>query len=159
MGAAALSTGCKGSRATNQPIPATAVPPAVYGENSLVTDEVRAECAVLTEIPEYIVANAPGATLGGSNGADRVLSLEITYMMGPGGGSWSGPKHIIMEGTLTDSGQTIGTFRVKRTNTGKMWAFDGTCSLLQDLSEELGEDIGQWLHAPTMDALLGELEP
>ena len=35
--------------------------------------------------------------------------------------------------------------------------FKGTCSILDTCIEELGEDIAEWLLAPSMDGRLGEL--
>ena len=45
---AAVSTGCRPSTAS---IPPTAIPTAVYGENSGVTDAVRGSCPLTTRIP------------------------------------------------------------------------------------------------------------
>ena len=88
-----------------------------------------------------------------------MLSLEITQIMGGGGGAWSGPKRIVLEGTLTEGGQQIGSFRAQRTSGGGAWGgYKGTCSILEICAEELGEDVGKWMHGPTQGAKLGELE-
>lgn len=156
---AAGGLGCKGSKVPDAgPIPATVIPAVVFAGDSGVTDDVKAECGLERRIPAWIADNAPGATPGAANGAGRVLTLEITGIMGAGGGAWSGPKQIRMSGTLADNGQVIGTFKARRTTTGGMWGgYKGTCSMLEICGEELGEDVGAWLQNPTMDARLGEL--
>jgi hypothetical protein len=157
----AAASGCKkdgDTEAPTGPIPATTVAPITYAEDAGVTKEVRAECGLDKKIPEDIADNAPGATPGAADASGRVLAMEITQLMGTGGGVWSGPKQIVLEGTLTENGNVIGSFTARRTTTGGAWGgYKGTCSLLERCSEELGEDIGAWLHRPTMDAKLGEL--
>lgn len=154
---AILSTGCKGSRSPDQQIPATVIPPASYAETAGVTDDVKAECELEMSVPQWIAENAPGASPGVAGDANRVLAIEITHMMGAGGGAWSGPKQLVVSGTLTENGTTIGTFQGRRTTGGGMYAkFKTTCSMLSTCGEELGEDIGVWLQNPTMDAKLGE---
>jgi hypothetical protein len=32
----------------------------------------------------------------------------------------------------------------------------GTCSMLKRVAKKLGQDIGKWLKAPEMDAMLGD---
>lgn len=157
----AAALGCKqndGSNAPTGPIPATTVAPITYAQDAGVSADVRAECGLETKIPEYIAKSAPGLTPGAAGGSGRVLAMEITQVMGAGGGMWSGPKQIVMSGTLTENGAVIGSFKARRTTTGGAWGgYKGTCSLLDRCGEALGGDIGAWLHSPTTDAKLGEL--
>lgn len=159
----AAALGCEkdkeDTKAPTGPIAATTIAPVTYAEDAGVTKEVRAECELDKKLPEHIADHAEGLAPGAADASGRVLSLEITQMMGAGGGVWSGPKQIVLSGTLAENGQVIGSFKARRTTTGGAWGgYKGTCSLLERCSEELGEDIGEWLHRPTMDAKLGELD-
>jgi hypothetical protein len=159
----AAALGCEkdreGSNVPSGPIPPTTVVPVTFAENSGVPDDVKKECHLETRIPEWVAENAKGAAPGAAGASGRVLTMEIKSLMGTGGGAWSGPKQILMEGTLTENGQTIANFTARRTSGGGAWGgYKGTCSILEICGEELGEDIGKWLRAPTMDAKLGELE-
>ena len=149
---AIFATGCKGSRSPNQAMPPTVIPPVTYAETAAVSDDVRAECELQTSIPLWISENAPGASLGAASDSGRVLTVVITHMMGADGAAWSGPKQLVVSGTLTEDGATIGTFQGRRT-TDRGYS---TCSMLSTCGEDLSEDIGEWLQSPTMDAKLGE---
>lgn len=35
--------------------------------------------------------------------------------------------------------------------------FTTTCGIMEDVVEELAEDVGRWLHRPTLHARLGDL--
>jgi hypothetical protein len=146
------------SKVPDGPIPPTAIPPVTFSADSGVTDDVVKECKLQTRIPQWIADNADGAKPGPADGTPRVLTIEVTRAMATGGGAWSGPKQLIARGTLTENGQEIASFRAQRTSGGGAWGgYKGTCGILEICGEELGEDIGLWLRAPTKDALLGEL--
>ena len=69
-----------------------------------------------------------------------------------GGGPFSGPKWMTVEGKLYDKGKLIGSFRAKRLST----AVKSTCGTLARISQAIGQDIAAWLQAPSMDAELGD---
>jgi len=169
IAACALAVACFGCKkdqpetttpaaSSSTPAAPTTVLLATYGANSGVTDNVRNECTLEHKVAEYIVEAAPGASVGAAGTPGRVLAVEITTVIGAGGGAWSGAKSLELTGTLTENGAPIGTFRGRRsTSGGAFGGYKGTCTLLHRDAKALGQDIAGWLAAPTMNALLGEL--
>jgi len=131
---------------------------------SAMPEDVRTECNPEEGLVNYIVEEAKSEGFGvalvdsveGTPGV--VLEVRILSVLATGGGAWSGPKQVRCEGQLTQDGNVIGSFRGQRTSGGGMYGgFKGTCSILDNCIQELGEDIAEWLIAPTMDGRLGEL--
>ncbi|MBC8068163.1 MAG: hypothetical protein IAG13_07505 [Deltaproteobacteria bacterium] len=135
-----------------------AVPPATFAA-SVEAPKVVAECDLQNQLPQFLAEFAPGAAPGAGAGAGKVLTMEITHVMGFGGGLYSGPKQVVVKGTLTAGGQVVGSFEAKRTTVtgGAFGGFKGTCSLLHRTAKAVAKDVSEWLPAPTMDAKLGEL--
>lgn len=157
-----LPSGCKGEGSTQAPagsnaaIPATVAPPAVFAPE-VGSSNVREECDLQNSLPMFLSEYAPSVTPG-TPGSGRMLQMEIIGVLGHGGGIYSGPKQISVQGTLSDSGQVLGTFTAQRTTTGGAFGgYKGTCSLLGRTAKAVARDVSEWLVSPTMDARLGEL--
>lgn len=128
-----------------------------YADGADVRDAIKQECELETLIPEYIERGArksdieivlsddPGSATG------KVLQLEITYVLAPGGGGFSGPKSVTVRGELRDNGEVIGSFQAARFSTRG----SRTCTILDRCVRAIGEDIAAWLENPSMDAKLG----
>lgn len=70
-----------------------------------------------------------------------------------GGGGWSGPKWLVLEGKMTEKGKLLGSFEARRqTIRGSMRG----CGTLDSLSEEIAGDILEWLKTPSLNAKLGD---
>lgn len=132
------------------------VPPATFSA-SVDAPKVIAECDLQHRLPEFLTEFAPNTGPTGAGG--KTLTLEITHVMGFGGGLYSGPKQLVVKGTLTEGGAVTGSFEVKRTTVtgGAFGGYKGTCSLLHRVAKAVAKDVGEWLPSPTMDAKLGEL--
>ncbi|MES9943308.1 MAG: hypothetical protein ABW105_02795 [Candidatus Thiodiazotropha sp. 6PLUC1] len=137
-----------------------------YAAGSGVPDKVKAECVIDTQLPEYIgsFASASDITVVKKDGAvsskdkGRVLALEISNVIGSGGGAWSGSKSVAVTGELFENGKKIGSFNGRRSSGGGMFgAYKGTCSILDRCVKALGKDIAIWLIDPSMDDRIGEL--
>lgn len=132
---------------------------APFAKNAAVPSAVRAECGLEKKVPELIrdaahkkfdkVVLAPGVS---AKTPGKAMSLEITRVLAPGGGPWSGPKSVTVTGTLWDNGKVAGNFRAVRNTTRG----GGTCGMLERDAKEIADDIAKWLDAPGKDALLGE---
>lgn len=136
--------------------------PVVYAEDAHVPDKVKSECGLDQSIPEYIAGYAPMSSFvdfeGRGPGAQAAtLSIRLIGMAGTGGGAYTGPKFIELEGELTKGGEVIGSFSARRTSTGGMWGgYKGTCGILARCAKALGKDIGEWLENPKPNSTLGE---
>ena len=83
----------------------------------------------------------------------KKLALVATHLHAIGGGGWTGPKWLVLQGKLMDGKTLLGNFEVRRqTIRGSMRA----CGTLETLSEKITEDILEWLKAPGMNAKLGD---
>lgn len=135
-----------------------AVPPATFS-STVEAPKVIAECDLQNKLPLWLNEFAPNTAPGAGAGAGKVLTMEITHVMGFGGGLYSGPKQIVVKGSLSEGGQVKGTFEAKRTTVtgGAFGGYKGTCSLLHRTAKAVAKDVGEWLPSPTMDAKLGEL--
>jgi hypothetical protein len=134
--------------------------PAVYEKGAVINDKIKQECALDERVPDYVQNAARGSfdvsTAKSPSGAGKTLSLAISDVSNSGGGSWSGPKWLVISGTLKDNGKVIGTFRARRTATGAGWG-GSTCGMLNRCAKTLGKDVLKWLEQPSMNAKLGEL--
>ncbi len=137
--------------------------PAAYDRNAHITEKVKKECSVENRLSLLIQEQAKGkfnvvsAKNPGTDG--KALTLTILDVHGVGGGAWSGPKSITLQGTLKDRGRVIGTFTARRTSGGGVFgAYKSTCSILGRDAEALAKDIVTWLEKPTMNAGLGEIK-
>jgi hypothetical protein len=130
-----------------------------YSKDVHIPDAVRAECGLEQKTAEY-VRDALGGKFDKVSVADSVsgstpgkaLSLKITSVLAPGGGAWSGPKSVTVEGTLYDGGKTIGSFTARRHTTRG----HGTCGMLQRDAKEIADDISKWIGSPGMGDKLGD---
>lgn len=140
--------------------------PAAYGKDANVDPKVREECApdakvaaILKErlygkFDEIVATKNPAGA-----GPGKTLNLTITNVMGVGGGAWSGPKSISVQGTLKDQGKVVGSFNARRTSGGGPFGgYKGTCAILERCAESLATDIAGWMEKPVMNAALGEMK-
>ena len=133
-----------------------------FAEDSNAPGKVRDECNLGTKLTQFIqqYASKPGVTLTSDpidESQGKVLLLEITTVVGPSGGAWSGAKSVTVEGKLLHDGEVVGTFTAARySGGGAFGGYKGTCSILGRCVKAIGSDIAKWLAKPTMDARLGD---
>jgi len=107
-------------------------------------------------MPRYLAKESEGrvkvAEQNFDSVTDKKLVLVATHLHTIGGGSWTGPKWLVLEGKMMEGGKLLGNFEVRReTIRGSMRA----CGTLESLSEEISEDILEWLKKPGLNARLG----
>lgn len=126
-----------------------------FAEGSTVTDAVRAECGLERRIPEQIARNSPiPVALAVTPDGPTTLHTTVTYILGHGGGGFSGPKSITIHGELVQGGAVVASFDARRTT----MRGGGTCDQLRVVADAIGKDVRPWLAAPTLNAKLGEAE-
>ncbi len=108
-------------------------------------------------MPRYLAKESDGRVKVAEQNFDTItgkkLVLVATNLHTLGGGSWTGPKWLVLEGKMTEGGKLLGNFEVRRqTIRGSMRA----CGTLESLSEEITEDILKWLKKPSLNAKLGD---
>lgn len=137
---------------------------APYAQQLSVPDAVRAECNLPVRVTEFVkeyadkshdkvvlADNVSASTPG------QALSMKIVGLTGTGGGAWSGPKHVTVEGTLWENGKVKGTFTATRySGGGAFGGYKGTCAILGRCVKAIGKDVSEWLLAPKMNAKLGD---
>lgn len=127
-----------------------------YQKDDVTNETIRKECTWNTGMPQYLAKKSEGrvqvAEKNIDAAADKKLMLVATHLHSIGGGSWTGPKWLVLEGKLLEKGKLIGNFEARRqTIRGSM----KSCGTLESLSEEIGDDILEWLKNPGLNAKLG----
>ena len=141
-----------------RPSPAIRTAVAVTAENAETVDEdTRQTCPWDKMVPNSLVTNSSGHVVLSTEDLTSYLGpklvMQVTALHTAGGGRFSGPKWLALNGTLLDHGKTVGSFSVNRHTMSGSWK---GCTVLGNISDEVGDDILKWLEAPTMDAKLGD---
>ena len=128
-----------------------------YLKDDAVSEAVRRECKWNTTMPLALVEESKGGVKIADQNLDTVsskkLTLVATQLHTLGGGMYTGPKWLVLEGKLTEGSKLLGNFEARRqTIRGSFTA----CSTLESLSEDIAEDIVKWLKAPGLNAKLGD---
>jgi len=161
----ALFTACAGLPLTSLAAGSiTIANQAPFAQQLSVPEAVRAECNLPTKVIDFVKENAnknyDKVALADNVSAStpgQALSMKIVGLTGTGGGAYSGPKHVTVEGTLWENGKVKGTFTATRySGGGAFGGMKGTCSILGRCVQAIGKDVGGWLLAPSMNAKLGD---
>jgi hypothetical protein len=134
--------------------------PVTYAPDASVVQQVKDECHL-----EDMLARHVGDTLRKINrtgdgtlasqadaGDAKVLRLQITHVLGVGGGAWSGPKAMTVSADLIEDGKVARHTKINRWSVGGMWgAFKGTCSILDRTTVAISKDLGRWVRDPSYE--------
>ena len=132
--------------------------PITYAPGAEVVERVKTECHI-----EDMLANHVGEVLRKRNkgsagtiesGVDpsgaKVLKLQISHVLGIGGGAWTGPKAITVMADLVEDGKVVRHTKVNRWSVGGFWgAFKGTCSILDRSAIVIAKDMARWVRDPS----------
>jgi hypothetical protein len=130
-----------------------------FAESSGASQKLKEECQLETRVPQFLSQYADGIELvdGELGSAGRVLKLRISHVRATGGGAFSGPKTVTVEGRLSENGKPLGSFTATRYSGGGVFGgYKGTCSIVARCAKAIGKDIAEWLRNPKDGARLGD---
>jgi hypothetical protein len=128
-----------------------------YQSDDVANEDVRKECDWNTTMPRYLAEESDGRVKVAEKDFDKIagkkLVLVATNLHTLGGGPWTGPKWLVLEGKLMQGDKLLGNFEVRRQTISGSYR---SCSTLESLSEEISDDILEWLEKPGLNAKLGD---
>lgn len=134
-----------------------------FAKDSGVTPEIR-ECELADELIEELEDEADRyfqiGLVGDYKGLrGRVLVMRFAHVQGAGGGGISGSKSVTLIGRLLQDRDVVASFTAQRSTMNAYLGgyYRSTCDLLEHVTGELAGDVTDWLRAPTLGALLGDL--
>ena len=161
LGSAAVSAQADEAKSADGSIKVASVIP--ISDAADVRDAVRKECDLGGKLSGFIKQFGSNYDLNIEQTTDtgseqgKFLHVEIINVQGAGGGAWSGPKSVAIEGSLTENGKEVGTFHASRHSGGGAFSgFKSTCAIFGRDVKALGRDVAKWLKSPTMNASLGD---
>jgi hypothetical protein len=85
-------------------------------------------------------------------GDAKILRLQITHVLGFGGGAWSGPKATTVTADLIENGKVTRHTKINRWSVGGVWgAFKGSCSILDRTTIMISKDLSRWVRDPSYE--------
>ena len=126
-----------------------------YLNDNVGSGNIQNECTWNSTMPAALVAQSKGTVVSTDHDMTTVtgkkLIITATHVHAIGGGGFSGPKWITLEGKLTENGKLLGNFQLKRTTGGGGLRFGG-CKILEYISKALTQDVLKWLKNPQIMA-------
>lgn len=128
-----------------------------YLDAESADEDVRRDCDWNRTTAAYLASESEGrVVLPGSTAKPtprKRLTLVTQTLHTVGGGLWTGPKWVVIEGTLTEDGKTIGSFEGRRQSIAG--SLSG-CKTVRELGQAVADDILEWIDAPKMNSKLGD---
>ncbi|MFM0365726.1 hypothetical protein [Paraburkholderia sediminicola] len=134
--------------------------PVTYAPDASVVDQIKNECHIEDMLTSHVgealrKLNRTGdGTIASQTDAGnaKILRLQITHVLGVGGGAWSGPKATTVSADLIEDGKVIRHTRINRWSVGGMWgAFKGSCSILDRTTIVISKDLSRWVRDPSYE--------
>jgi hypothetical protein len=140
--------------------------PVSFDEDADVPKAVLDECKLENELPDAVAAKAKESGIAitfadkvSESQAGKALRMEISDVIADGNAFIGHRKAMTVKGKLYQDGAVVASFKDRRTSMGGAFGgFKGNCAVLVRTAKAIGEDVGQWLASPKMDAKLGDLE-
>lgn len=92
-----------------------------------------------------------GTVASQTDAADaKILRLQITHVLGVGGGAWTGPKATTVSANLIENGKVTRHTTINRWSVGGVWGgFKGSCSILDRTTIVISKDLSRWVRDPS----------
>ncbi|WP_432722721.1 hypothetical protein R0381_001511 [Jeongeupia wiesaeckerbachi] len=132
--------------------------PVTYQADAGIVAKVKEECKPeeqlatrVGEVMKKLNREGTGTVTSAAEAGDAtVLRLQITHVLGVGGGAFSGPKAITVNAELLEGGKVVRQTKINRWSIGGVFgAFKGTCSILERSAAAIGKDLGRWVRDPS----------
>lgn len=127
-----------------------AVLPVTIDPASQMPDSVRDECRLDYQLQSDLVTALQrydsGVTTTTDASKGEALRVTITYVLGLGGGSWTGPKVLAVKAEYLTDGNVDFTVKMRRRS--GLGGFRGTCALLDGASRGLAKNLAKWARHP-----------
>jgi len=132
--------------------PTLLLTPVGYAPDASVPEKVKTECKLddlLTmRVGERLRkkgSNGSGTTTSIDTAAGtQVMKVQVTFVLGVGGGSFTGPKTVSLRADLLEQGLVRRSEKFSRTTHR---GFMGTCALIERCVNALAEDLQEWSDA------------
>ncbi|MCK5830838.1 MAG: hypothetical protein KAH20_11110 [Methylococcales bacterium] len=137
------------------------IKPIVFSKEAFIKDAIKNECKLEEKLTQFIEQNATEQyseiLINSTQALSNAQILTITIQQASGVGFWGGGgKNVGIQGSLSQNGQVIGSFKALRTTGGGVFGgYKGVCAKLGRCVRTLGKDVAKWLEAPIMNATLG----
>lgn len=132
--------------------------PVTYMANAEAVEDTKRDCKI-----EEMLSSRIGPMLGKlykiDNGTvavgvdpagDKVLRVQITHVLGAGGGAWSGPKAITVLAELLEGGKVAHYTKINEWTTGGLFGgYMGTCAILERSANAITKDLDEWVQTPS----------
>ena|ERR1700761_3716535 len=134
--------------------------PVTYAPGASVVDKVKEECKIedmlthhVGDVLRKINKTGDGTVASQVDAGDaKILRLQITHVLGVGGGAWSGPKATTVTADLLENGNVIRHTEINRWSVGGFWGgFKGTCSILDRTTVVIAKDLSRWVRDPSYE--------
>jgi hypothetical protein len=140
--------------------------PVTFNEDADIPKSILDDCKLEEELPAAITKHSKEngidvafAAIDAAAPKGRVMELEIYEAVADGNAFMGHHKSMGVKGKLLADGQVVGSFKDRRISMGGAFGgFKGSCAVLLRITNEIGEDVGDWLKEPTKNAKLGDLE-
>jgi hypothetical protein len=130
--------------------------PVVIDPAAHLPDKAREECRVDYQLEANILESMrhydPQVQTTTDASSGRVLKVAISYVLGTGGGSWTGPKVIAVRVDLLNDGKVEYSTKMHR-RSSLFGPMSGTCHLLDGASKGLGKLVAKWVQHPKTSAV------
>lgn len=137
-----------------------------YAADSEIAGHIRRSCDLDGQLADFVAENIKShgmtVTLVGAvdvTAPGLVLDMQITDATSEDSTFGAHRTSMAAIGRLYQDGVLRGNFTGRRNSMGGIWAanvYKNSCSVLSRTVKALGNDIGEWARAPSMDAELGD---
>ena len=141
--------------------PVSLLLPVSYDDNSNVLNKTKESCKLEDKLATDIggeIARRAGRPGTATTTAGVVLRVSILGSRGIGGGGWTGSKTLTVKVDELMDGESVRTHSFTRKSRGGLAGpFEGTCAILEGISETLAKDVVDWAGIETNAAFDADL--